>query len=149
MPVKFNQLATSKILFNILLNLPCLLVGEIGFCMLIKPGVLASVLIIAFSIVYLLMRSGLGLIMNLRFPKLNWTNGAQASKQGLSLLITMFIDMLLCIVPMVLFFVLLQQLPNFNMTLFIGLSTIPVLIAAVVVYILLGSIGNKMYQKIY
>lgn len=148
MPVKFSQLATSKIMFNILLNLPCLLIGEIGFCLLIKPGVCASVLIIAFSLVYLFMCSGLGLIMNLRFPKLNWTNEAQASKQGLSLLITMFIDMLLCVVPMVLFFVLLQQLPNFNMTLFIGLSAIPVLIAMAVVYILLGTIGNKMYQKI-
>ena len=148
MPVKFSQLATSKIMFNILLNLPCLLIGEIGFCLLFKPGVWVSLLIIAFSLVYLFMCSGLGLIMNLRFPKLDWTTEAQAAKQGLSLLLTMFLDMALCLAPMVIFFILMQQMPNLNIILFIGISLIPVIIAAVVVYALLGAIGNNLYQKI-
>lgn len=148
MPIKFSQVATSKILLNLLLNLPCFLVGEIGFCLLIKPGIWTSLLIIIFSLIYLFMCTGLGLIMNLRFPKLNWTNEAQASKQGLSLLLTMFIDMVFCIAPMIIFFILLQKLPNLNIVLFIGLSAIPVAIAAIVVYVLLGTIGNKLYQKI-
>lgn len=147
-PVKFGDIATSKIMFNILLNLPCLLVGEIGFCCLMQLNILTSILIILFSVIYLIMCSGLGLLINLRFPKLNWTNEAQASKQGLSLLITMFIDMFVCLLPMILFFVLLQNMPTMNINVFIGLSIIPVEILLLVAYILLATIGNKLYQKI-
>lgn len=148
MPVRFKDIASSKILFNLLLNLPCLLVGEIGFCLLFKPGFVLSLTIIVFSLIYLFMCSGLGLLINLRFPKLNWTNEAQASKQGLSLLITMFIDMAICLLPMILYFALLDQISTFSLALYIGLFSIPVVVAAIVIYILLATIGNKLYQKI-
>ncbi len=148
MPVRFKDIAISKILFNLLLNLPCLLVGEIGFCLLFKPGIVLSLMIIIFSVIYLFMCSGLGLLINLRFPKLNWTNEAQASKQGLSLLITMFIDMAICLFPMILYFALAEKIATFGLALYIGLFTIPVALASVAIYILLATIGNKLYQKI-
>ena len=148
MPVRFKDIATSKILFNIMLNLPCLLVGEIGFCLLFKLGFVLSLTIIVFSLIYLFMCSGLGLLINLRFPKLNWTNEVQVSKQGLSLLITMFVDMAICLFPMILYFALLDQIATFSLALYICLFTIPVAVAAVVIYTLLATIGNTLYQKI-
>lgn len=148
MPVRFKDIAFSKILFNVIINLPCLLIGEIAFCLLLKPGVVLSVMIVLFGVAYLVMCSGLGLLINLRFPKLNWTNEAQASKQGLSLIITMFIDMAICLLPMILYFALLDKLFDFSLALYIGLFTIPVAIVAVVVYILLATLGTKLYKKI-
>lgn len=145
---KSKGIATSKILFNLLLNLPCLLVGEIGFCLLFKLGFVLSLTIIVFSLIYLFMCSGLGLLINLRFPKLNWTSEVQVSKQGLSLLITMFVDMAICLFPMILYFALLDQIATFSLALYICLFTIPVAVAAVVIYILLATIGNTLYQKI-
>ena len=148
MPVKFKDIAISKILFNILLNLPCLLVGEIGFCLLLKPGFWVSTMIIVFSVVYLVMCSIFGLVMNLKFPKLNWTNEAQASKQGVSLLITMFIDMFVCVLPMVLYFALLDKFANLSMLLFIAVSLIPVVVVLAIALTLLLTKGKEMYQKI-
>lgn len=148
MPVGFKDIAISKILFNIMLNMPCLLVGEIGFCLLFKPGFVLSLMMIIFGVVYLILSTGLGLLINLRFPKLNWTNEAQASKQGLSLLITMFVDMAICLLPMILYFALAYKIATFSLALYIGLFTIPVAVAAVVIYILLATVGNKLYQKI-
>lgn len=148
LPVNFAQIATSKILFNIALNLPCLLIGEIGFCLLMKLNFLIGFMIVLFSTLFLIMCSCLGLLINLRFPKLNWKSEVQASKQGVSLLLTMLIDMLMCIIPMIIFFVVLQQTPNINISLYIALSMIPVLIAMVVSFSILANKGNEMYSKI-
>jgi uncharacterized membrane protein YdjX (TVP38/TMEM64 family) len=65
--------------------------------------VIYSFLILA---VYTLLTANIGMIENLRHPILDWTDEAVAVKSGMSVMFTMFINMVITFLPLILIIVL-------------------------------------------
>ncbi|MFR7880613.1 MAG: hypothetical protein ACLU5J_03390 [Christensenellales bacterium] len=52
------------------------------------------------------MTSITGLYINLLYPKLNWESEQEVVKQGISVLVTMSVNFIIVVIPMVLYFIL-------------------------------------------
>ncbi len=106
LPIKFNLVAKAKCVLNLILSVPIMIICTIIFSCVIKVDWLVAIVILVYLIVSTISQTVLGLLLNLKFPRLNWTSETQAAKSGASMFLTMFIDMFLSLLPMVLYFVL-------------------------------------------
>lgn len=148
LPVKYTDIMFAKCALNLSLSVPVLVVCAIIFGSVIKIGVPLTILIILYLIVSSVAQTVLGLLLNLKFPRLNWTSETQAAKSGASMLTTMALDMLLTLAPMVIFFVMYFNLPWVTITGFIGVSLGLQAIYAITLVILLFKKGESIYNQI-
>lgn len=148
LPVKFKDIAASKISLNLIIAIPVTVASAIVFCILVSAGPLVSIFGILYLICAIYSETVLGLILNLKFPRLNWSSETQAAKSGLSLFLTMFLNMLISILPMVLFIILSVSLQAVNFTLYLGLCAAFEFIVNVVLTTILCKIGEKLLKNI-
>ena len=148
LPVKFKTIAISKILFNIILFSPFVIISNIVFFCLVPITALQFVLMLALNLMVILLYSHLGLLINLKFPKLNWTTEAQAVKQGASMLTTMFIDMAISIAPMIIYFAILDNIMSFPIAGYLGIVLAITTAITITVISLTFTTGKKLYKKI-
>ncbi|MDO4978655.1 MAG: hypothetical protein Q4E47_00680 [Candidatus Saccharibacteria bacterium] len=90
LPILPRELFRAKILFSNVITIPVILLCDIVFCIAYTPSMLAIVLIFLFSIIVPTMNATLGLIINLRFPKMQYSNETEIIKQSTSSLISTF-----------------------------------------------------------
>lgn len=94
-PITAESLFTVKAGFQMLLCLPCLLIGVVGVCFGFQLSAFEGVLIFALGAVFALCVSLLGLIINLFLPKLDAPNDTVVVKQSASVLVSMLFSVLL------------------------------------------------------
>lgn len=148
LPIKFRDIVLSKSTLNLTLSLPVIILCVILFGAISKISFWLFLLILVYLCLVTLSQTALGLILNLRFPRINWTSETQAVKNGTSMLLTMFIDMLIAFMPMILFFILLAV--NITLSAYI---IIPIFIGVQLIYsslllTLLFTKGEKLFNKI-
>ena len=148
LPITYNQVVWSKIGFNLMLSVPASLISIILFAIFVPVGVPLMLVMIAYQLISVFSYSVLGMLMNLKFPRLKWTNETQAVKQGASLVITMLVDMVVSIIPMVLFFVLMGKIPNFSSIAYLGVVIIIDIALALTLLAVLQKVGRKLFNKI-
>lgn len=148
LPISFSSVITSKILFSVILELPFVIVANVIFLCFVPFDIIYTILLFVVSVISILAFSVLGLVINLRFPKLNWKSEAEAVKQSLSLFVSMFVDMIVSAVPMVIFF----AVPS--LTISVGMIGFEFIILAWFVLLLALSLflikifGEKYYNKL-
>lgn len=148
LPIKFKDLIISKCLLNFTLSIPVLVLCVILFGAIVKLPFLLCLLILFYLLFSTVSQTALGLLLNLRFPRINWSSETQAVKNGTSMLLTMFLDLIIAFLPMILFFILLA----FN-TMLSPYIIISVFVALQIIYditliSLLFTKGEKLYNKI-
>lgn len=150
LPIKFTTLAFAKILFSILIYLPFYVVSNILFFSILQP---TDVWLIAISLVLqlvgIVMSSTLGLLINLKFPKVNWINMTQAIKQSMSVFIVVIIDFAIALVPLLLSTslagVIMSAMPlSAYLAILLGIY----LIIFIISLVLLKKTGEKLFLKI-
>ncbi|VEU80371.1 putative ABC transporter permease subunit [Haploplasma axanthum] len=144
-PATEKQIFFSKALVDFI---PSVVLGYISVILIIimmQPSILISVLMFAVLTALLIHTAILGLLINLKFPKLDWDLPIKAVKQSLSVFITMLIGMILMGALVALTFVLGNAI-DLEIGLLIVLGII--IIITVLEYILLSTMGVKWYQKI-
>ena len=130
LPVTTAQILDSKILVNLTVGLPCLLVSDLILLVAVKTTVLGYVWIFVIPLAYLLLFSVLGITINLKMPLFDWETEAAAVKQSGAMLVSMLISMASGIVPMILIFILPESLTN----LCLGAVTVLVLAVTAALY---------------
>ena len=148
LPLKFKNIALSKLALNLVLALPTVTLSAVLFCAIVPVGWVAFALMLLYFGVTVFAQSALGLLFNLRFPRINWTNETQAVKSGLSLLITMLIDMLLSVAPMVIYLVIISKYSWFTLAAFVGIALAVQLVVLLIIGLLLVKFGEKLFKKI-
>ena len=106
LPMSSKDILVSKLKVHIYSTLPVSVLLWIAInvaCYVNWAFVIYSFLIIA---VYTLLTANIGMIENLRHPILDWTDEAVAVKSGMSVLFTMFINMAIVFLPLLLIIVL-------------------------------------------
>lgn len=93
LPVSAWDVFSAKIRLHILINgIPTLILCLV-LDSLLRPNLLAAILIPAVSLIFIVFGAVMGLAVNLKFPNLNWTNETVVVKQSMSVMIVVFGNM--------------------------------------------------------
>lgn len=98
LPIKEKDILNSKIIYSCIIELPFILISEIIFFIAFKPSIFYMASIFIMSIITIFLQSVIGLIVNLKYPKMNATNDTEVIKQSMSSTISVFIGMSLFII---------------------------------------------------
>lgn len=91
LPVSPWQVLKAKLKLHLLVSgIPTFLCALV-LVLVLQPGAAFGILIPVFSLLFVVLCAVLGLLLNLRFPALNYTNETAAVKQGLSVALGIFI----------------------------------------------------------
>lgn len=144
-PVRTSDIFWSKYMLNILLMVPVgiLAVFAVGFrAGMPIPGILG--LAAASSLLGILM-SFAGLIINLWFPRFDWTSETSVVKQSMSVMMTMLFGFAAAALPIVLYFVLLSKY-GFGAFVLISMGVYGLL--AAIAYLYLNTWGRKIFENL-
>lgn len=148
LPIKYNQIILSKLLFNLILNIPFVLVGEIIFWCFVPFNLVHAILMLVYTMAGLVLFATLGLLLNLKMPKLKWTSEAQAVKQGGSMVSTMFIDIFVSLLPLALAIFIPNASQLYGSYIFMACFAGVEVLVAVAMTVVLFKHGKKLYYRI-
>ncbi|MFB1052181.1 hypothetical protein [Paraliobacillus sp. JSM ZJ581] len=93
-PINIKKIAFGKILINVLLFLPGIILTSIVFYTVFQVSVLYLIIITALLVSTLFMISIIGFLVNLRFPSYNWSSDMEVVKQSKATIVTAVISMI-------------------------------------------------------
>lgn len=145
LPIAPITLFTAKILLNLTVCLPAILLASLLFTFKFNLNLLDLFYLLSIPSLYALLTATLGLLVNLFFPKLDWSSETAVVKQSASSMISIFLGIGLIGTPVGLFFLLRPQ----NLTFFfLGLIVVLIVLNSLSLY-LIRMIGVKHFNKIY
>ena len=93
LPIKPITIILSKVLMAILVMIPLILIGDIILFIKFNFNILEILLIIIGTILLPLVSETIGIIINLKYPKMDAENDTEVVKQSMSSMIAVFIGM--------------------------------------------------------
>ena len=103
-PVSARYALQAKEKLQMIMDIPPVMLLSLAVALALKLSPLMTLLIVLVNVIFVVFNASLGLMLNLRFPRLDWTNEAQPIKQSLPVMITMFGSWLIAIAVGGLFF---------------------------------------------
>ena len=95
LPIKPYKIIKSKVFTAILIMLPFILIGDIIIFIRFRFNILSIFLILISSILLPLISETIGIIINLKYPKMDAQNDTEVVKQSMSSTISVFFGMLI------------------------------------------------------
>ena len=123
LPLKPVKIVLYKVLAALVIMIPCIFIGDIIIFIRFKFKLISIILILLASILLPLVTELIGIIINLKYPKMDASNDTEVVKQSMSSLISTFIGMGLLAVTVFLIFNFIDHGFNSNLIilLFIGI----------------------------
>ena len=97
LPINSKTILMSKIIACLLITTPVLLIGNIVLFIKFNIPIIEGVFLLFLSILVPLVSHFIGLIINLKYPKLDASNSTEVVKQSTSSLLSVFLGILLLI----------------------------------------------------
>ncbi len=145
LPLPTRKILWAKILLHFLVTAPFVLAVGVVLDILIRPGLLLSVLIPLAGLVATLFYAVVGLLINLYFPKLDWVSEAMAVKQSFSTVVTMFLNIGVVVFFCLLFFFLQAFL---SPLLFLTLSLSVLVLVTALLILWLEKKGTGLFERL-
>jgi ABC-2 type transport system permease protein len=142
LPIKSYNIVLYKVIASLVIMLPCLLIGDIIIFIRFKLNIIYILLIVIGTIAMSFVTELIGILNNLKYPKMDATNDTEIVKQSTSATISVFTGMGL----MFLTIVLLSVLPAFNISnylIMIILDIIFIIIASILWMVLVKTSAKK------
>lgn len=109
LPVSTKAIFDTKILVNLTVLFPPIVVSGVALAMTLPLTFLSTLMLFVTPAVYAVFISVTGLSVNLRFPKFDWQSPQQAVKQSMSVMVTMLTGFVVIAAPAALIFVFPEQ----------------------------------------
>ncbi len=93
LPIKPMTIILAKVLMAVLVMIPLILIGDIILFVKFNFNILESLLIIIGTILLPLISETIGIIINLKYPKMDAENDTEVVKQSMSSMISVFLGM--------------------------------------------------------
>ena len=135
MPIKPFEIIIYKVISALVVMIPCILIGDIILFIRFKFNIISILLLLILSFILPLVSELIGIIINLKYPKLDATNPTEVVKQSMSSMLSVFIGMGLIAATLFILIKLLAQNLNTNLILLI-FTGIYSLISIILLYIL-------------
>ena len=145
LPIQTKKILMSKIYACLVITTPVLLIGDLILLIRLKISVIESLLLLALSIIIPLVSHFIGLIINLKYPKLDFDNSAEVVKQSTS----SFVSVMLGMGIMITYVIIITKIAGKISSSLILLGTfILFLIVDIVLYLILTKKGVKEFNKL-
>ena len=146
LPIKPYKVVQAKVLTAILVMLPCIFVGDLIVFIKFRFDILSILLLIIASVILSLVAETMGIIINLKYPKMDATTDAEVVKQSMSSFMSVMGGMVLIgITGYLLYKAIVMNLSNHMiLLLFTGGYTIIYLI----LLLILHKIVDKCFENI-
>lgn len=145
LPIKYKMVFDSKILMCLIVELPITLISEILFIIKVRPNMLFIVQLLLMTVLVIFFNAVVGIMMNLKYPKLNASNDTEIVKQSMSSTLSLFIGF--GVFALAVFgFVMLEDL--ISVSLYISLSIVLLFFISLILYKILLKKGPKKYQDL-
>lgn len=143
LPIDIKQFINSKLLASTIISSSILLLSSIIFIISFKIYNIDALLIILYSIIVPFFISTIGLILNFRYPKLEYANVSEVVKQSLSIIVAEIIGIGIFIISTdYLFINILNIYHGFK------IEIICFFLLSLILYIILIKYGTKKYYEI-
>ena len=146
LPIRPYNIIKSKVLTALIIMLPCMLVGDIIIFIKFKFDFLNIVLTLIASVLFPLISATIGIIVNLKYPRMDAKNDTEVVKQSLSSTVSVFIGMILIAVTVALLYKAFVAGISKNLIIFILLGVYLVIYLGLEVY--LHKTGDKNFENI-
>ena len=92
-PIKSSRIVLYKVITALVVMLPCLLLGDIILFIRFKFDIISIILILLGTLILPLVTELIGIIANLKYPKMDATNDTEVVKQSMSSMIATFVGL--------------------------------------------------------
>ena len=145
LPIKAKTILMSKIYACMVLTTPIMIIGDLLLFIKLKTNIIEAILLLLLSVIIPLVSHFIGLIVNLKYPKLDAENSTEVVKQSASSFISVMIGMILVILFII---ALIRLIKIFSPLLILILSLIVFTIIDILLYVYLINKGTKDYQNL-
>ena len=145
LPIKTKDILMSKIYSSLVITTPVLLIGDLILFIRFNINIIEALLLIVLSVLIPLVSHFIGILVNLKYPKLDAENATEVVKQSTSSFLSVMIGMGLLILSMA---VIMGALGNFNSTLILLVSVIIYIVIDGLLYTYLVKKGTKEFNKL-
>ena len=144
LPIDYKIIFKSKILNCFIIELPLVLLSILIFTIKFRVSMLYIICLILISIITIFLNAVIGLLMNLKYPKLNYTNDTEVVKQSMSSMISVFISFAIFLLSLF----GIWYFRKYNIKLIIFVHIIILSIVSIIFYIVLQKRGPEEYQRL-
>ena len=145
LPIKVKTILIGKVLAALTITTPVLLIGDIMIFIVLKISIIEMILLLILSILIPLVSHFIGIIVNLKFPKLDWENSTEVVKQSTSSFIAVMLGMSLFIMTVV---IVTNLVSIINSCLLLFIITIVYIIIDFILYTYLVKKGVKYFNEL-
>lgn len=145
LPVSTKKILLSKIMASNILSTPLILISDIIFFVTFKTEMIDIIYILLISIIMPTLIGVIGLLINLRFPKMDASSDTEVVKQSVSSAIAVFIGMGIGIASIIL---MATVGSNMNLNIFVMVELVALLFIIVVLWNILKIYGTKRFKEI-
>ena len=145
LPIDYKDIFKSKILMCFIIEVPFALVSSLLFIIFHKVSIIFILELFLLIFMIIIFNSTVGLLINLKYPKLNCNNDTEVVKQSMSSLISTLIGFVSFIITIVLIVICNNY---FNLFIIVGVHLFLLFIVNIILYSLLMKKGPTAYQKL-
>ena len=146
LPIKSSMIVLYKVITAIVIMVPCLLLGDIIMFVVFKFDIMSILCVLYATILIPFIAELIGIMANLKYPKMDATNDTEIVKQSMSSMVSVFAGMGLAMIS-VSFLIGLAALNLSNsviLLIFVGIFTI----VAGLLWLRLTKISDKRFDEI-
>ncbi|MDD2505473.1 MAG: hypothetical protein PHF21_04325 [Bacilli bacterium] len=138
-PVSIKEIFFAKIMVNLTILIPTILISSFALIYLLKLPFISIFALIIIPSIFALFIAGVGLLINLTYPVLNWVNEIKVIKQSMAAFLSLIVGGSVSFIPLIL-------INKFNINIWIigGLY----LIITILVYKVLFTKGKNLFYKL-
>ena len=146
LPVRPVTIILAKVLTAVFIMVPFILLGDLIMFVNFEFSVWQIVLILVASVIWPLVAEMVGIIVNLKYPKMDAKNDTEVVKQSMSSAVSVFVG--IGVVGVMVYLIYMAIKNGFDMTLFIAMGTLfgAVILAGLLIYLKLK--GAKEFNSI-
>ena len=137
LPLKPLEIVLYKVLAALVIIVPCIVLGDIIVFLRFGFDIMSMLLILLASIVLPFVTEMIGIMVNLKYPKMDASNDTEIVKQSMSSLVSTFIGMGMLGITGILMFILFGY----------GLNKYIIMLIIIIIYIIISIILWKLLDK--
>lgn len=147
-PLEVKDIFISKIAVNIILLVPAIIFDTIMLAIAFDLTLINFMWTILIPTLLAILVSVGGLLINLYFPKLDWTSEVQVVKQSLSSMISILMGGVLVAVTIFVTIGINKVFAITNVNLYLGVIALLLFLLILLVYTLLKTKGEKLFNRL-
>ena len=145
LPIDYKDIFKSKILMCFIIEAPFAIASAIIFIIFYNVSIIFILELLFLIVMIIMFNSVVGLLINLKYPKLDCNNDTEVVKQSMSSLISTFIGFTSFIISIVLIVILNKY---FDLLILVGVHLIILFIVNIILYNILMRKGPIKYQNL-